>query len=345
MLVAGGLDQPFVLQSEMETLKSAETFDPATGSWTRAASMGLSRGGHTASLLDEGTVLVAGGALGGIGGIGVGRQGFLRSTMEVYDALEDSWARSGKLDAGRVLVAGGFRQDRGPPTTDSVEVYDPSRGTWSSTGSLAEKRLFHTLTLLQDGRVLAVGGMPSFGSGATGVEVAEVYDPSDGTWTEAGSLQEVRRWHTATLLEDGTVLIAGGMIGELESLQSAEIYDPASGWSPVGSMSEARALHTATRLPDGRVLVVGGLRDQGSAEFGLYVSGPPLASAEVYNPSSGTWSPVESMSEKRSYHAAVLLEDGRVLVIGGTGEGQLMLDSTELFDPSTGTWSAPGAER
>ena len=77
--------------------------------------------------------------------------------------------------------------------------------------------------------------------------------------------------------------------------------------------------------------------------YNVYLSGPPLGSAEVYDPSSGTWSPVEGMSEKRSYHAAVLLVDGRVLVIGGAGEGQSTLDSTELFDPATGAWSSPGS--
>ena len=76
-------------------------------------------------------------------------------------------------------------------------------------------------------------------------------------------------------------------------------------------------------------------------------SDPVIGSAEVYDPSSGTWSPVGSMSEKRMYFSAVLLEDGTVLVIGGAGEsageGQNMLDSTELFDPSTNTWSSPGS--
>ena len=343
VLVVGGLPQPFVSSPDIETLKSAETFDPVIGSWAPASRMGLTRAGHTATLLSDGTVLVVGGL--------AGARAPWRSTAEVYDALKDPWARTGKLDPGRgfhaatrlvdgrVLVAGG-------PNYESAAVYDPSTGTWSSTGNLVEGRLFHTLTLPEDGRVLAVGGMRGFGSGATNIEMAEMYAPPNGTWTEAGRLQQERRWHTATLLEDSTVLIVGGMTADYEALQSAEIYEPTSGtWTPTGSMSQARALHTATGLPDGRVLVAGGLRERESDEFGVYVSGPPLASAEVYDPSTGTWSPVESMSEKRAYHVAVLLADGRVLVIGGTGEGQLMLDSTELFAPASAIWASPGSEQ
>ncbi len=238
-----------------------------------------------------------------------------------------------------MLVAGGLGLgDLGGGALDWAEIYDAATGALSTTGRMGDERVLHTLTLLDDGRVLAAGGARDV--------PAEVYDPSDGTWTQTGSLREERRYHRATLLEDGTVLVTGGMTRDFEALQSAEIYDPADGaWSVTGSMSEARAEHTATRLPDGRVLVAGGLRARESDfSFGrLYVSGPVIGSAEVYDPSSGTWSLVGSMSEMRAYHSAVLLEDGTVLVIGGTGEDQSMLHSTELFDPSTDTWSSPGS--
>ncbi len=320
-------------------LKSAETYEPSTGTWTLAGSMTLTRYGHAAILLDDGTVLVVGGA-------GPTFETW-RASAEVYNPSTDSWARTGmtkgprawlaatRLSDGRVLLAGGLgresRESFGP--LDWAEIYDAATGTWSTTGSIGDERSEHTLTLLDDGRVLVAGGVRDV--------PAELYDPSDGTWTQTGSLREERQRHRATLLGDGTVLVTGGMTGDFEAHQSAEIYDPLRGtWSITGSMSEARAAHIATRLPDGRVLVAGGER---------YIenSDPVIGSAEVYDPSSGTWSPVGSMSEKRMYFSAVLLEDGTVLVIGGAGEsageGQNMLDSTELFDPSTNTWSSPGS--
>ena len=348
VLVTGGLVQPPGRDSGPQGwgshLKSAETYDPSNGTWTLAGSMTLTRAGHGATLLDDGTVLVVG---------GLGPEDW-RASAEVYNPSTDSWARAGmskgptawhaatRLSDGRVLVAGGYVNvaglNNGP--VDWAEIYDAATGTWSTTGSMGDERLFHTLTFLDDGRVLAAGGSTDL--------PAEVYDPSDGTWTQTSSLREERRFHTATLHEDGTVLLTGGMTRDFEALQSAEIYDPAGGaWSLAGSMSEARAAHTATRLTDGRVLVAGGLRARESDFIGLYVSGPVVGSAEVYDPSSGTWSPVGSMSETRAYHSAVLLEDGRVLVIGGTGESAgedyNILDSTELFDPSTETWSSPGS--
>ena len=342
VLVAGGLAQPFVPRDVIDHLRSVEIYTPTTGTWTLAGNMTLTRAGHTATPLDDGTVLVVGGSGASIV--------TLRSSTEVYDPAGDSWARSGKMEVprswhtsaqlpdGNVLIAGGFVQGRAPELANSAEVYDPSSRSWTSTGSMAKERHAHTLTLLKDGKVLAVGGR--------GVVMAEHYDSSEGAWTEAGSLQEERRWHTATLLRDGKVLVTGGMDDDLEARQSAEIYDPAGNtWSLTGSMSEARAQHTATRLPDGRVLVAGGLGGGQTSILQIYLSGPPLGSAEVYDPSSGTWSPVEAMSVKRTAHAAVLLKDGRVVVIGGTGEGQSMLDSTELFDPATGTWSLPGSEQ
>ena len=343
VLVTGGFVQPpgrdGVPQGWGDHLKSAETYDPSNGTWTLAGSMTLTRAGHAATLLDDGTVLV-------VGGIG---PEVWRASAEVYNPSTDSWARTGKskgptawhaatrLSDGRVLVAGGYVNVGGLSSgpVDWAEIYDAATGTWSTTGSMGDERLFHTLTLLDDGRVLAAGGSRDV--------PAEVYDPSDGTWTQTSSLREERRFHTATLLADGTVLLTGGMTRDFEALQSAEIYDPSGGaWSLTGSMSEALAAHTATRLPDGRVLVAGGLRARESDFLGLFISGPVVGSAEVYDPSSGTWSPVGSMSEERAYYSAVLLEDGRVLVVGGKGEDQSMLHSTELFDPSTDTWSSPG---
>ena len=339
VLVAGGfVVQPDSNWSNVDHLDTAEIYEPATGAWTPADSMTLPRARHTATLLDDGAVLIA-------GGIGSGIDSTFRSSAKVYDPSTDSWASTGKMEwkrsnhaairlsDGKVLVAGGWEENRGE--TDSAEVYDPSTGAWSQTGSMSIERDYPMLTLLEDGRVLATGGF--------GAATAEVYDPSDGTWTETGAMQEERRWHTATLLDDGRVLVTGGLHNlkgrEYQAVQSVEIWDPGSGaWTQVEDMSEERGQHTATRLPDGRVLVVGGLKE-GYMMAAFVFSGVVFTSAEVYDPAIGTWSPVESMSQNRASHAAVLLSDGRVLVIGGTGDAGLVLDSSELFDPSTETWS------
>lgn len=154
-------------------------------------------------------------------------------------------------------------------------VIDPS---WSTTGSLATARFLHTATLLQNGKVLVVGG-----SDSSGIALAsgELYDPATGTWTATGSLA-VGRWnHTATLLPNGKILVAGGENGQVV-FASAELYDPATGtWAATGSLTSTRVFHTATLLLNGKVLVAGGAG-------GTCCPAPNLASAELYNPATST---------------------------------------------------------
>jgi N-acetylneuraminic acid mutarotase len=238
------------------------------------------------------------------------------------------------LPTEKVFVAGGA----GTSVLASAELYEPASGTWSSAGSLTTARHSHTATLLPTGKVLVVGGESS---GFSVLASAELYDPATGTWSSTGSLATARRYHTATLLTSGPnagkVLVAGGATGTASSrLASAELYDPATGtWSSTGSLATARRNHTATLLTSGpnagKVLVAGGEGSTGT-----------LASAELYDSATGTWSSTGSLATARRNHTATLLPNGKVLVAGGWS-GSSMLASAELYDPATGTWSSTGS--
>jgi WD40 repeat protein len=248
------------------------------------------------------------------------------------------------LSDGRVLIVGG-----GTDTTMlvSAELYDPATGKFSQTGSMARPRIGHTATLLRDGRVLVAGGQDNLTAPLTYLASAELYDPATGKFSPTGSMALPRYGATATLLLDGRVLIAGSLLfkeklplkGNLEGY-SAELYDPATGkFTMTGSMAVDRENHTATLLPDGRVLVTGG-------ENGL--TGVPLrtgvlASADVYDPATGKFSPTGSMAVARTTQSATLLTSGLVLIAGGQTGTSRVVASAELYDPSTGKFSPIGS--
>ncbi|MGH8094559.1 MAG: kelch repeat-containing protein [Chthoniobacterales bacterium] len=161
-----------------------------------------------------------------------------------------------------------------------------------------------------------------------GLALVEPCAGAPGGFEATGSLATAREFHTATLLPNGMVLVAGG---NGNFLASAELYDPATGtWTATGSLATARALHTATLLPNGMVLVAGGVGNPGY-----------LASAELYDPATGTWTATGSLATGRDYHTATLLPNGMVLVAGGSDNNALA--SAELYDPATGIWTATGS--
>ncbi len=243
------------------------------------------------------------------------------------------------LPNGKVLVTGGFGSVTGSYLS-SAETYDPVTGAWSTSGAMMHARFVHTATLLNNGLVLAVGGYGGSGfvpdGGGSYLSSAELYNPATGTWTPTGSLSGPRYGHTATLLPNGKVLVAGGNDGPT-LITSAELYDPATGtWTTTGSPTTTRLSFTATLLTNGLVLIAGGQPGHNSAS---------LASAELFNPATGTWSATGSLNAARATHTATLLPNGMVLVTSGysnTGTGSL-ISSTELFNPVTGTWSTSGS--
>jgi Galactose oxidase, central domain len=200
------------------------------------------------------------------------------------------------------------------------------------TGRLNAARYGHTATLLADGKVLVVGGSDD-GDLASTLASAEIYDPDTGTWSTTGSLNTSRYNHTATLLPDGKVLVAGGYDWPPASLNSVELYDPSMGtWSIIGNLNAARDTHTATLLPGGRVLLAGG--------YDWYRRSSPTTT-ELYDAAIGTWSTMASINTSRRAHTATLLLNGKILITGGANWND-SLNSTELFDPGLAQ-SEPGA--
>ena len=299
---------------------SAGKIKPAVFSST--GSMALARRDHTATLLSDGRVLI---------------QGWTTTTAEVYDPTTGTFTVTGstlcthrqgstatRLTDGRVLVVGG----NGAP--QCAELYDPATGVFTQTGNLNVVHTAHTATLLPDGRVLiAAGSDPT--DGPITHAVSELYDPTTGTFSLTGSLNDHRHAHTATLLPDGKVLIAGGTQttspGFGISLNTAELYDPAAGtFSVTGNMTSSRSGPRATLLPNGKVLIL---------------SGRLSDSAELYDPSSGTFSATGNMTTPRCAPSATLLPSGQVLVAGGcVAGGPVVTDSAELYDPAAGTFTA-----
>ena len=153
------------------------------------------------------------------------------------------------------------------------------------------------------------------------------------SWSITSSLNTARNAHTATLLQNGKVLVAGGSSGNRAFVNSAELYDPDTGeWSYTGNLNTARAAHTATLLPNGKVLVAGGYNYNGG-------SPTPLNGAEFYDPATGTWTKTGNLSA-RLEHTATLLANGNVLVVGGWCGIGCARDDAELYDPATGKWTA-----
>ena len=318
---------------------TAELYNPSTGTFSYTGSMNTGRYGNAAALLPSGEVLIVGGESSLFPATCV-------SSAELYNPSAGTFSYTGSLitpmcgptattlQDGRVLVSDGT----------NAELYDPSTGAFSATGSLQVSRAGATATLLGNGKVLFAGGndasgpitCPNYLPVCNTLTSAELYDPSTGTFTLTGSMQASRFGHTATLLSNGEVLIAGGDYYytvpnppgppqiETGSLNEAELYNLATGtFTVTGSMNVARAYHVAALLPSGKVMVA---------------TGYGTRTAELYDPSSGTFtlSAATLNDERDSGAQAVLLGSSAVLVLGGewnVGVSRTTFWNTaELFD-------------
>ena len=284
------------------TALSAEISDPNIQKWTSAGDMNISRRAHTATVLNNGKILVVGGQHGGE----------ITSLVEMFDPKSDRW--------------------------DSYNL----EGKWTGTSVMHVPRKNHTSTLLPDGSVLITGGITRAddegGDGPTQLlGVAERYFVGGiKKWTLAGEMSYTRTGHTASLLPDGKVLIAGGGTveanqggqgeKELEHLKSTETYDyKANDWFQSTSMNISRWEHTATVLSGGDVLVVGGENSNGK-----------LSSTELFKQDTKQWVMLKDLSYPRARHIAALLSDNRVLVAGGGSK------TAEIYDAQSGTWTSIG---
>lgn len=338
----------FVLQSRGESQRPAAP-EPAVGTWTETPNLATIRGTATAVVLRDGSVLVAG---GGVGAIPL-------DASEVFDPGSGQWRAAGPLahprrghqaavlGDGRVLVAGGIS---GSDLVGPSEVYDPSSGKWSQSGTLTVPRVGHSLTMLADGRVLVTGGTaPGPDQGVAGGQTirpeasAEIWDAATGNWTAAGMMGSARFEHTATLLADGRILVAGGigpLDGRLQPLATSELYDPAAQAFVRGpDLVEPRTNHAAV-LDGERVMVTGG-----AGGAGADVS---LASTETFDPLRATWTRVAPLAEARTGHTLTRLADGRVLAVGGEAMQRgtrRSLTGAEIFEPGLRRWRSAGNMR
>ena len=323
VLIAGG--------SNSTALAAVELYDTGAGTFAPAGSLNTPRDYHTATLLNNGTVLLAG---------GVDNNGNILATAELYNPASGTFTFTGSLNTARyqhtatilnngmVLIAGG--QDSFGNTLASAELYNPTSGAFTLTGSLNTARFYHTATLLDNDGVLIAGGLAPPQNcavppcNALSLAAAELYNPVTGIFTPTGSLNTARAYQTATLLNNGMALLAGGVDNNGNILASAELYNSATAiFTPAGSLNTARDYHTAMLLTNGMVLIAGGA---GSSAY--------LASAELYDPAANTFTLTGSLNTARDYHTAMLLTNGMVLIAGGTGSSGV-LASVELYEPAT----------
>lgn len=349
---------------------SAERFDPTLAATDRfvptAGSMVLARFGHTATLLPDGTVLVVGGNTD----FTTATNGDLRT--ELYNRASDTFLTPGSgtsaflsvprfyhaatlLNSGKVLITGGVEDGTpwvvsnqnfsGASVLGTAEIFDPPSGTMTKlTGSMGSSRFFHQATLLLDGRVLITGGVTRISS--TGIMIfentTEIFDPVLETFTAGPVMIEPRMRHTAVRLNDARVLMTGGSFTDL-----AELYVPSTNLFAAtahGATGDRVIGSSAVRLRDGTVLVSGGQTSlRINATTGNLEAGPIQSTAETYDTQRIRYTPTTgAMNVARRFHTSTLLDDGRVLIVGGENVSGPVA-TCQLYDPTAATFTSTGS--
>ncbi|RPJ26206.1 MAG: kelch-like protein [Chloroflexi bacterium] len=304
------------------------TENPYLNCLSPALQMNVERAAHTATLLSNGRVLIAGGFRE------EGTSEIAIASAEIFDPATNTFTPTGNMNEprdghtatllpnGQVLIAGGWNQSG---RSSTAELYDPQTGKFEYTGSMIAPRQGMTASLLANGQVLIAGGDSARN---TPQLTAEVYNPVTKTFTATGILNNGRMAHTSTLLNDGKVLLVGGGSGNGTVLASAEVYDPDTGkFTSTNDAHVIRYKHTAVLLQDGNVLILGG-SDQNDWT-GKYDS------AEIYNFKTGTFGKISNMNRERFKlaEAAVLLADGNVLIGGGNRQIEIFDAESQSFIP------------
>ncbi|HLI80144.1 MAG TPA: kelch repeat-containing protein [Candidatus Binataceae bacterium] len=281
VLFAGGADD------NGHPIKRAEIFDPSANKFRPSGAMVVPRCGPTATLLPNGSVLIAGGATCSDAPAPI-------ATLEVFDPASGTFhaavdliyprfdLNAMLLKNGKVLIAQGY--DGAHNLVGPAEIFDPVLAIMQRGGSMVIPRCFGSETQLPGDQVLIAGGVRCDEPEREAITAAEIYDPA-GQFGRVGAMNTARVCHSATVMKNGKVLIAGGAsaLANGIALSSAEIYDPDKAtFAPTGSMTKARACPTATARDDGTVVVKGG-HSQSAPDS------PPvdLTDSEIFDPTTG----------------------------------------------------------
>ena len=301
---------------------SAELYNPSGGAWINTGNMIEQRYEMASALLPNGNVIAIGGQFGNFYG---------SMTSEIYDVNNGTWYkadsmgrvryghRAVKLNSGKILIAGGL------PATNTAEIYDPAANSWTYAATMnIERHEGITLTLLNNGKVLAAGGNSS-----QALNTAEIYDPTTNTWTNVpGNMSGKRYWHSAVLLNNGKVLLSGSSDLSNGDDKTAELYDPASNsFAPTGSLQLSHLNNSTVKLNNGDVLIYG---------WGDNSNPSNTKCIEIYSQASGTWSVSQMYNVMGTIGYTVnKLNNNKILIAGGLSYASTATNTCKLINDNT----------